>query len=536
MSRFGCCLVAWVGMALVAAAEPKPGGSAAAPVRVMSFNIRYATAPDGENAWEKRKEFLAETIATFDPDLLGTQETLASQRDFLAAKMAGHAAFAAGRDDGKDAGEMAALFYRKERYEKLDGGHFWLSETPDKPGSKGWDAALPRVATWVRLKDRLAPSLPPVLFLNTHFDHRGVKARAEAARLIRIKVNELGKDSRVIVTGDFNAGEDNDPYRALFAEVDGKPSPLLDTFRVAHPTRGKVEGTFSGFKAGSVAGGRIDWIACSRDWDVRLAGIDRTAKDGRTPSDHFPVTAVLRPADPAGKVTLRVLCYNIHHGEGTDGKVDLPRLARVIRSADPDLIALQEVDNRTKRTRGVDQTEELARLTGLHGRFGKAIDYEGGEYGQAVLSRFTPADATVHTLPGIPAREQRIAFEVRVKVAGQDLSFVTTHLHHLESALREQQAAKLNELFADADRPIVLAGDLNATPESKPVANLASKWTLAISDPGLLTYPSVKPTKQIDYILFRPGGRFRVVEAQVIDEPIASDHRPVLAVLELREK
>src|SRR3954453_19665447 len=151
------CLVAALAPARSDPPAPPPDAPAAPPVRVMSFNIRYGTAKDGENAWEKRKEFLAETVAAFDPDLLGTQETLAFQRDFLAAKLAGYGVFAAGRDDGKEAGEMAALFYREARFEKLAGGHFWLSETPDVPGSKGWDAALPRVATWVKLRDRVAP-------------------------------------------------------------------------------------------------------------------------------------------------------------------------------------------------------------------------------------------------------------------------------------------------------------------------------------------------------------------------------------------
>jgi endonuclease/exonuclease/phosphatase family metal-dependent hydrolase len=134
----------------------------------------------------------------------------------------------------------------------------------------------------------------------------------------------------------------------------------------------------------------------------------------------------------------------------------------------------------------------------------------------------------------MPKREERIAFEVKVKVEGRDLSFVTTHLHHLEASLREQQAAKLNEVFG-ADRPIVLAGDLNATPQSKPIVSLKEKWTIATADSGLLTYPSAKPVKQIDYVLFRPAGRFRVVEAGVIDERVASDHRPVLVVLASNE-
>jgi endonuclease/exonuclease/phosphatase family metal-dependent hydrolase len=525
MSRF-LSLIACLVPTLALAADP-------APVRVMSFNIRYGTAADGDNHWDKRKDFLVETIATFDPDLLGTQETLAFQRDYLADKLAGYEAFAAGRDDGKNAGEMAALFYRTARFQKLDGGHFWLSDTPDKPGSKGWDAALPRVATWVKLRDRTNPAAKPVLFLNAHLDHRGVKARLESARLMRAKAAELGAGCRLVVTGDFNAPEASDPYAALFAEVDGKLSPVVDTYRLAHPTRAKDEGTFSAFKAASVTGGRIDWIACSRDWDVRVAGIDRTARSGRTPSDHFPVTAVLRAAEPGQKPTLRVLCYNIHHGRGTDDKVDLLRIARVIRAADPDLVALQEVDDKTRRTGGVDQTAELVRLTGLYGRFGKAIDYQGGGYGQAVLSRFAPGESTVHTLPGMPEREQRIAFEVRLQVSGRPLSFVTTHLHHVEPALREQQAAKLNDIFIKADRPVIVAGDLNATPDEKPLALLKPHWAIATWDAGF-TYPSAKPIKQIDYILFRPADRFRTVRAAVIEELVASDHRPVLGVLEWR--
>ena len=258
-----------------------------------------------------------------------------------------------------------------------------------------------------------------------------------------------------------------------------------------------------------------------------------TAKPALLAALAGAAVAALPAADPPGRTTLRVLCYNIHHGRGTDGKVDLPRIAGVIRDAKPDLVALQEVDDRTRRTGQVDQTAELARLTGLHGRFGKQIDYQGGGYGQAVLSRFPLGELTVHWLPGVPDRERRIAAEARVKVGGRELSFVTTHLHHQNPEFREQQAAKLNELFGAADRPVVLAGDLNATPDSKPLAILSQKWTVATAGPSLFTFPAGKPTKQIDYVLYRPAGRFKAVEAKVIAEAVASDHRPVLAVLEL---
>lgn len=257
-------------------------------VRVMSYNIRYGSANDGENSWSKRKAFLIETINAFNPDLLGTQETLASQRDDLVAGLKGYGMLAVGRDDGKESGEMMALFYRESRFEKLDGGHFWLSETPDIPGSKSWDSSLPRMVTWVKLRDRNAPKLSPIAYFNTHFDHRGPRARLESANLIRRKILELGKGCRIIVSGDFNSAEGRPPYKVLFA--DG----LRDTYRAAHPAKFEGEGTFPNFRAGVTEGARIDWIGCSPDWEVKEASIDRTARDGRTPSDHYPITAVLR--------------------------------------------------------------------------------------------------------------------------------------------------------------------------------------------------------------------------------------------------
>ena len=129
----------------------------ASTIRVMSFNIRYGTANDGVNRWDLRKEFLVETIQVYSPDLLGTQETLAGQRDFLEATLSGYGVVGVGRDDGQAKGEMAALFYRKARFEEVKHGHFWLSETPEKVGSKGWDAALPRISSCVLLKDLSDP-------------------------------------------------------------------------------------------------------------------------------------------------------------------------------------------------------------------------------------------------------------------------------------------------------------------------------------------------------------------------------------------
>jgi endonuclease/exonuclease/phosphatase family metal-dependent hydrolase len=265
------------------------------PIRVMSFNVRYGTARDGINHWDNRRDALMETIKRFSPDLLGTQETLMFQRDFLLEQLAGFEAVAAGRDDGKEAGEMAALFYRKDRFEAIDSGHFWLSSTPDQIASKGWDAALPRIASWVKLRDRKSSDASPILFLNTHFDHQGAKARAESASLIVSKLREIGGNCRWVVTGDFNADPKERAYTNLFNPDPAATRRLIDTLRAVHPTPQPNEGTFSSFDANQIHGPRIDWIACSEDFDVQAAEIVRDSREGRTPSDHFPVSAIIVP-------------------------------------------------------------------------------------------------------------------------------------------------------------------------------------------------------------------------------------------------
>ncbi len=231
--------------------------------------------------------------------------------------------------------------------------------------------------------------------------------------------------------------------------------------------------------------------------------------------------------------TYRILSYNIYHGEGMDGKIDLPRLAKVIKSTEPDLVALQEVDHINRRTGMVDQTAALSKLTGLNGRFGRQIDFMGGQYGQAILSRFPLGESTIHILPGTPVRETRIAFEVVIRDPSGDISFVSTHLHHNNKVFREQQATTLNDIFEKVSRPVILAGDLNANPDSKPIGILLKGWKNATTGKELYTYPSKKPKNQIDYVFVRPRDKFRLLETRVIPEDMASDHLPILAVLEL---
>jgi endonuclease/exonuclease/phosphatase family metal-dependent hydrolase len=266
-------------------------------LRVMSVNIRYGTAPDGENVWPKRRELLFNSIKTFDPDLLGAQEVLDFQLDELQKAMPGHRFIGVGRDDGRSGGEFSPLAYRADRFEEVAHGHFWLSETPEKPGSKSWDSHFPRLTTWVKLSDRRDPKRAPVLFLNTHWDYAGTRARENSAALMRDRIKQISEDSAVIVTGDFNCTEDDEPYSVLIGVGDDSLQ-LTDSYRAIHPDRQTDEATFHGFQ-GTEAGSRIDFILHDPHLRSVDAGIDRTHQRNRYPSDHYPITAVLRRADPA---------------------------------------------------------------------------------------------------------------------------------------------------------------------------------------------------------------------------------------------
>ncbi len=265
-------------------------------LRVMSFNVRYGTAQDGDNAWDLRRDLVVDTIEAFDPDLLGVQECLDFQGAYLLESMAGYGFVGVGRDDGSEAGEMCAILYRKSGFELVTSGHFWLSETPDIPGSRSWDSALPRMVSWVRLRTTesavAGDGAADFLFLNTHFDHAGETARVRSAELLRARAGELAGGDPIIIAGDFNAPAvraSDGPFSVLAGEAGG--TRFVDTYGAAEP-EGGGEGTFNAFE-GRTTGARIDWILVSTDVVVGESGIDRTEREGRYPSDHFPVTAVV---------------------------------------------------------------------------------------------------------------------------------------------------------------------------------------------------------------------------------------------------
>ena len=231
---------------------------------------------------------------------------------------------------------------------------------------------------------------------------------------------------------------------------------------------------------------------------------------------------------------LRVLTYNIHHGRGTDGQVDLERIAKVILSTHPDLVALQEVDHRTGRTNNADQAQVLALLTNMEAHFGRAIDFDGGEYGEAVLLGLKSGTPRTHPLPASPGHEQRAALAVPVWLpSGEEVLFVGTHLDHTKDpADRLAQSIALRALFSD-QTAVVLVGDLNAEVGSPPVERLLKVFDRAGGRQPLPTFPSNKPTKSIDHVLFRLPG-WSVKSIRIVDAPDASDHAPLLVVFERR--
>jgi len=214
------------------------------------------------------------------------QESVDFQVAYLAAELPEYEVYSVPRTP--DAGESCAVFFRKDRFEKLDEGTFWLSETPEVVASISWDSSLPRIVSWVRL--RIKSSGKEIVFANTHFDHLGGVAREESAMLIRARIPKIAGDTPFVITGDFNCADGSAPHLALVGD-DGK---FVDTFRHLNPeVVPEKEGTFTGFKE-SDDGRRIDWVVCSPEFEVKAAAIDRFRKEKRLPSDHYPVTAVLK--------------------------------------------------------------------------------------------------------------------------------------------------------------------------------------------------------------------------------------------------
>ncbi len=255
-----------------------------AQTRVMTYNIKYANENDGEDSWSYRKDWITNQIKFYEPDLFGVQEALQVQIDYFSDRMPNYKHIGVGRDDGKKKGEYSAIFYNSDKFEVLENSTFWLNENPTEI-KKGWDAALPRICTYGLFENKKTGK--KFWHFNTHFDHVGIKARQESAKLIFDKITEVNKENYpVVLTGDFNLMPDTKSIQYLSDKmIDSKSEASL----VFGP-----EGTFNGFNFKEPVSRRIDYIFVSKNgFDIKKYAVLSDSKDLHYPSDHLPVMVEL---------------------------------------------------------------------------------------------------------------------------------------------------------------------------------------------------------------------------------------------------
>jgi endonuclease/exonuclease/phosphatase family metal-dependent hydrolase len=284
-------LTACATMQSTGGASTSPSATATGtPLRVMSFNIRYNNPGDGINAWPNRNAWVASLIRFHDADVVGVQEALHGMLLDLDTLLPEYQRVGVGRKDGQNAGEFSAILYKRNRVEMIENNTFWLSTTPEAVGVKSWDAALERIATWGRFRDRATGCT--YVHLNTHFDHVGEQARIESAKLIRTRLATIAGTLPVIVTGDLNVPPTSAAYATLTSgTIDGGLAPLVDGYQSSREAHYGPAATFTSFK--EIGGDRIDYVLVSSDINVLKHGILTDRWDSRFPSDHLPVIASL---------------------------------------------------------------------------------------------------------------------------------------------------------------------------------------------------------------------------------------------------
>jgi endonuclease/exonuclease/phosphatase family metal-dependent hydrolase len=281
-------------LAAMACSTPTPPArDAVRALRVMSFNVRYDEPRDGANAWPRRKDLVAATIDFHRVDIAGLQEVLSTQLEDLRELLPEYGAVGVGRDDGKEAGEFNPVLFRKDRFRLLGSSAFWLSEEPDKPGLKGWDAACARLVTWARFQDLWTGGT--LVAFNTHFDHVGERARRESARLVLARLQRIAAGAPYFLTGDFNCTREDAAYRAIVS-VQGGRTLLRDARDISSRPPYGPPASFNGFRAEPASGLPIDHIFVGPTAEVLRVGILPATWSGRFLSDHNPVLAEVRLA------------------------------------------------------------------------------------------------------------------------------------------------------------------------------------------------------------------------------------------------
>lgn len=293
MSLARVLLLAATAIALAGARSP----AGELELKVLTFNIRYGTAADGEDRWELRRERVCGVLERCDADVVGLQEALRFQIDEIRAALPEYGEVGVGRDDGKKAGEYSAILYKEDRLRVDEEGTFWFSDTPEVPGSKSWGNQIPRICTWARFVEKETGRAFYVF--NVHLDHASQPSRERSAEALLRAIARRKNPDPAVVTGDFNAGEDNPAVLAMARAAEGSSErALADTYRAVRP-EDRDAGTFHGF-SGRAGRTKIDYVFVSPPIETIDAEIIRDHEGGRYPSDHFPVFARIRIPRAAG--------------------------------------------------------------------------------------------------------------------------------------------------------------------------------------------------------------------------------------------
>lgn len=255
-------------------------------MKIATYNLRYDNPADSGNRWADRVHHITGLIRYHAFDIMGTQEGLIHQLDQLQSMLNEYAYYGIGRDDGKQQGEFSAIFYRRARFDRIDQGDFWLAETPEKP-SKGWDAQINRICTWVKLADKETGCVFYVF--NAHYDHRGLAARKNSSQLLLKKIPEIAHGDPFILTGDFNGNQQSEWYTML-----QQSGVMHDAYTLAADPYAP-NGTFNGFLSSGVQKDIIDHIFVTPLFKVKSYGILTDSYFGKFPSDHFPVCITVIP-------------------------------------------------------------------------------------------------------------------------------------------------------------------------------------------------------------------------------------------------
>jgi endonuclease/exonuclease/phosphatase family metal-dependent hydrolase len=285
-----CCLPLTIVVALLGGLAGLPTSAAPNPaansVCVMSFNLRYASY-SGANAWPERRPIMVDCLREANPDLIGTQEGVYGQLKDLAADLPEYEWIGLGREGGSR-GEFMAIFYRRDRFEPLEFDHFWLSDTPAVIGSSSWGNQVRRMTTWVRFRDRQANR--EFYFFNTHLDHQVQVSREKSAELILQRINALNTTLPILLVGDFNATAGVNPVHDILVRDGG----FADLWTTAPERRGPLVKTFHNYRGPQEGDDRIDWILARGPILADASEIQTCSRDGRYPSDHFPVISWIR--------------------------------------------------------------------------------------------------------------------------------------------------------------------------------------------------------------------------------------------------